>query len=88
MPEPLPQLTEDDVRNMSPEAIVASRNAGQLNEYLGVPVQPPPFAPVDEQGQPRAITTDDLAQMTLEQIVTAHRAGQLRHLGYAGGGKR
>ena len=41
MPEPLPQLTEDDVRNMSPEAIVAARKAGQLNEYLGVPVQPP-----------------------------------------------
>jgi hypothetical protein len=88
MSEPLPQLTEDDVREMTPEQIVKAREAGQLNEYLGAPAPTPPFKPVDEDGNPRAITTDDLARMTTEEIVTAHRTGHLRHLGYAGGGKR
>ena len=72
---------------MSPEQIVNARKAGQLNEYLGVPVVAR-FTPTDEDGNPRAITEQDLARMTPDEIVTAHRAGQLRHLGYAGGGKR
>ena len=58
MPDQLPQLKEQDLRNMTP-AIVNAREAGQLNELLGVPMPPPPFTPTDEEGKPRAITEDE-----------------------------
>jgi len=74
MSEPIPQLTEQDVRGMSAEQIVQARKAGRLNEYLGVPVEPPPFTATDEEGNPRAITEVDLARMTPEQIVAARKA--------------
>ena len=87
MPDPLPQLNEEDVKGMTPEQIVEARKAGQLNEYLGVPVEPAPatttFEFTDEEGQPRAITPDDLAQLEPEQIVALRKAGRLRHLGVA-----
>lgn len=84
MSKPLPQLTEEDIRNLTSEQIVNARKAGQLNEYLGVPVAPPPSTATtftDEEGHPRAITEADLATMTPEAIVEARRAGRLRHLG-------
>jgi hypothetical protein len=87
MPEQLPQLTEQDLEGMTPQQIVEARKAGQLNEYLGVPVPPEPTS-TDEEGKPRAITEEDLATMPPEAIVKARRAGRLRHLGYAAGGKR
>jgi hypothetical protein len=88
MPDPLPQLTEQDVKGMTPEAIVEARKAGQLNEYLGVPVPPPPFTLTDEEGKPRPLTEADLQAMTPQEIVAARKAGRLRHLGYAPGGRR
>jgi hypothetical protein len=86
--DPLPQLTEEDLKGLSPEQIVAAREAGQLPKFLGVPLPSPPFRPTNEEGKPRAITEADLAQMTPEEIVTGRRAGRLRHLGYAPGGRR
>lgn len=33
--DPLPQLTTEDVRDMTPEQIVVARKAGQLNNTWG-----------------------------------------------------
>jgi len=84
----LRQLTEHDLQGMSAEEIVQAREAGQLNELLGMPAPAPPFSAVDDEGKPRAITEEDLVTMSPEAIVKARRAGQLRHFGYAPGSRR
>jgi hypothetical protein len=82
--DPLPQLTAEDVRDMTPDEIVEARKAGQLNEHLGVPLPEPPFTqPVGDDGKPRAITEADLKEMPPELVVTLRRQGKLRHLGVA-----
>ncbi len=79
MPKPT-QLTQAQVKVMSPEAIVASLKAGQLHTLLTTADAPPDPVAVTAAHPDGAITEADLATMTPEEIVEAHRAGRLNHL--------
>ena len=66
------QLTRDEIKTLSAEAIVAADRAGELDEYLGRTVgYQMPLGEVQ-------LTADDVRQMTPEQIVQADRTGRLR----------
>lgn len=66
------QITEDELKTMSPHEIVEARNAGRLNQILGLPVRDIPA-----EGQ---LTQEHLAQMTPAEIVEARDAGRLNRL--------
>lgn len=70
------QYSHADVQRMTPEQIVAARQAGQLRDLLsGSPRAPKSDAPPVPQ-----LTREDLADMTNDQIVEARRAGQLAEI--------
>lgn len=85
MPDPQPQLTQDDLKTMSSQAIVQARKAGQLDTLLGKTPPPDPAAPEGTPPPEAGITEADLKTMTPEAITEARRAGRLRHLGIGGG---
>lgn len=62
------QRTEQDLKSMSPDQIVAAHDAGELDELLGRLVA----SPVDGQ-----LDASHLATMAPEAIVAAHDAGRL-----------
>jgi hypothetical protein len=61
------QLTEADLKNLTPEQVVQAEADGKLNHILGRPM------PLPAEGQ---LTNRHLAQMTAEQIVAAQDAGR------------
>ncbi|MBC2867319.1 hypothetical protein [Streptomyces mexicanus] len=66
------QITEDELTTMSPHEIVEARDAGRLNQILGLPVRD---IPADGQ-----LTQENLDQMTPTEIVQARDAGRLDRL--------
>lgn len=65
------QLTGQAVKALTPDEYVTAHDAGQLDQHLGRPPQPP------TEGQ---LTRTDLRAMTPEQIDTASQAGQFDQL--------
>lgn len=62
------QLTEADLKGLTPEQVTQAEADGKLNHLLGRPM------PLPAEGQ---LTDRHLAQMTAEQIVAAQDAGRL-----------
>ena len=63
------QLTEDDLKGMSPEAIVAAHSEGRLDALLGRPSRAEP-----DDGQ---VSAEEIVRLTPEQITAAFGAGRL-----------
>ncbi|MGW1799157.1 hypothetical protein ACWCQN_25105 [Streptomyces sp. NPDC001984] len=71
------QLTDDDLKGMSPEQIAAAHDEGKLNHLMGARV------PVPAEGQ---LTEEDVKRMSPEEIVKAQDVGRLDTLlGRTGG---
>ncbi|GAA2901913.1 hypothetical protein [Streptomyces mexicanus] len=66
------QITEDELKTMDPHAIVEARDAGRLNQILGLPVRDIPT-----EGQ---LTQEHLDRMTPTEIVEAREAGRLNRV--------
>lgn len=64
------QLTQDDLRRMTPEQIVAAQDAGQCDDLLGISRFP-------AHGQ---LTRAHLSQMKTHEIRQAYREGRLTEL--------
>ena len=64
------QLTRDDLKGMTPEAIDAARVGGRLDNLLGRPVQ----------ATAAQLSRDDLIRMSSDAIVAAKAAGRLDNL--------
>jgi ABC-type hemin transport system substrate-binding protein len=64
------QLSRDDLKTMQPDAIIAAKDAGRLNELMGIPVR---HTPAD----PGNLTRADLKHMSPAEILDARKAGKL-----------
>ena len=71
------QLTREDLRTMSPTAILEAKTAGRLETILG---REPSSAPRAELGDSVQLTREDLKTMKPDEILKAKEAGQLRDL--------
>lgn len=69
----VPQLNGEALKGMSPEAIVAALEAGQLTDYLtGGPVQAAPVVEVEQYGRAWTAGKDP------SEVEAALKAGHLR----------
>lgn len=65
------QLTQEDLKTMTPAEIVEAHDTGKLNKLLGRPVR---------AELPTFPSRADLKRMKPEEINQAHREGRLNHL--------
>jgi hypothetical protein len=72
--EPVPQLTADALKSMSPEQVAAAYRDGSCAELLGRPV------PVRLTAGNSQLTEAEAAQLAPGQRAEAYQAGRLRDL--------
>ncbi len=72
--EPVPQLTEAQLKSMSPEQVAKAYQDGSCAELLGRPV------PVRLTAGDSQLTDAEAAQLTPEQRAEAYQAGRLAGL--------